>query len=166
MPHSSSPQFHTTTFNHIVIFHILHYATFHIPGHHIISTPRHIPHHTFCISIMSEMAKFTSHHITHTLTSDFISNHSTASHPGTSCPHSTPCTFKYKFHITLSHSTTHPTLHLNHHFTSPPCLIWHRQTIPHQSLGIPQPHFTSSQHTTIFHMYHTIVPHRNTTFLI
>ena len=143
----------TTSFPHHTIFHITHFAfQSRLKWQNSHRTTLHI--------------KLTSNHIS------YRSNRSTASRLGTPF-HTVPTfhamhlsTFKYKFHIPLSHSTTHPTLHFNHHFTSPPCLIWRRQTIPHQSLGIPQPHFTSSQHTTIFHMYHTIVPHRITTFLI
>ena len=47
-PHSSS-QFHTTMAAiHIVTFHIWHYATFHLPGHHILChTIFHITHFAF-----------------------------------------------------------------------------------------------------------------------
>ena len=71
------------------------------------------------------------------------------------CPHSTMhiATFKYKIHITLPtahipYHTTHPTLHFDHHSA---CLIGPRQTIPHYSVLLPQPHFTSCISTPPHH---------------
>ena len=94
------------------------------------STPPHfsIPH-------------FISHHNSPQIT---WLHHVSAHH--FTCPHSTMhiATFKYKIYITLPtahipYHTTHPTLHFDHHSA---CLIG-RQTIPHHSVLLPQPHFTS-----------------------
>ena len=70
-------------------------------------------------------------------------------------------TFKYKIHITLPtahipYHTTHPTLHFDHHSA---CLIG-RQTIPHHSVLLPQPHFTSCISTPCRHIPHA--PHHST----
>ena len=94
-------------------------------------------------------------HFTYTdITPHFTSNHSTAPHLGTPFHAMHITTFKYKFHITLFQWSFHIT---------PPCLIWRHQTIPHFSVFH---NHVSHLHTTIFHMYHTIIPHRITTFLI
>ena len=133
------------------------------------TTPYSTSHILHFNHTMSEMATFTSHHISHTLTSHHISHqitprHHISAHHSTSFPHRTPSMSPHSNRNFTSHYPTAP--HIPHcistiipHHTAM-CLIWHRQTIPHL------PHFTSPQHTTIFHMYHTIVPHRITTFLI
>ena len=151
----------TTT--HCIIFHIWHhttitphiaYATFFIitiPHHHSShsnfphtrtphSTPRYIPHHTFCISViphhtMSEIATFhiaphfryTSHHISHRtiihIKSLHTSRHTIQSHHAHISPCTTPCTSPHSdindtSHYPTAHipnQTTLPTLHFNHH---------------------------------------------------
>ena len=104
-----------------------------------------------------------AHHISyrtiiHLKSRDSTTGQHTISHAHTSTMHI--ATFKYKIHITLPtahipYHTTHPTLHFDHHSA---CLIG-RQTIPHHSVLLPQPHFTScistqphSPCTTPFHI--------------
>ncbi len=103
----------------------------------------------------------TPHFISHHNSPQITWLHHVSAHHFT-CPHSTMhiATFKYKIHITLPtahipYHTTHPTLHFDHHSA---CLIG-RQTIPHHSVLLPQPHFTScistpphSPCTTPFHI--------------
>ena len=141
-------------------FHILHFS--------------HIPHHT-----MSEIATFriapyftyTSHHISHRTIIHIKSHlgspfHITPTFHLTSRPHSIShhamhiTTFKYKLHITLSHSTHSKPQHTSHTAFQPsfritPCLIW-RQTIPHHSVFHNHISHLASQHTstsrnTLFH---------------
>ena len=107
MPHSSSPHFHTTTpiSHHIVTFHT-DFALCNIPHTRTPhSTPRHIPHHTFCISITPclklQHSTSVAPHFTYT---DITSHHNShqSNHPTTSQrtiphhahipPHTTPCT--------------------------------------------------------------------------
>ena len=153
-------------------------ATFHIPGHHI---PQHtIFHITFCISATFHLTPClklqhsTLHHISHCTVIHIKSQHHISVHHSTSRPHSTShhtmliTILKYKLHITLSHSaknhTTLPTLTaFQPSFRITPCLIWH-QTIPHHWLFNSHISHLASQHTTIFPMHYTIIPHCITTF--
>ena len=118
MPHSS-PQFHTTSdiqshqnFPHLALCNIPHTRTphhyhtiFHITHFafqsHVWNGKIHIaPRYTYTditFHIKSALHGITSRHIMSTFHAMHIS------------------TFKYKFHITLSHCTT---LHFNHHLTS------------------------------------------------
>ena len=105
---SSIPHHHIS--HRVVTLHILHYVTFHIPGHH---SPHHAIFHIahFCISVAFHIAPCLKlQHSTHT--TFHISNHishrtiihikSTTSRHTTSRPHSTSdhamhsTTFKYK----------------------------------------------------------------------
>ena len=164
IPHSSPPQFHTTTFtwrNFPLMQHSTYIALCNIPHNRTPhSTPRHITHFAFQL-----------HHVwKHSQRTTFRKNRSTAPHLGThstSCPHFTPCTSHSNINFT-SHYSIAP--HIPHCIST---IILHHTAMSNMapsnhstSLGIPQPHFASSQHATILHMYHTIVPHRITTFRI
>ena len=131
--------FHSTQYSTSHILHFKHtmseIATFHVAPH--------TPH-------------FTSHHNSHQIIPP---------HLGHIPPHGTTSdTFKYKLHITLSHSTHSKSYHTSHtafqtsFCITPPCLIW-RQTIPHHH--IPQPHFTSciAAHHHIPHGHHYSTSH-------
>ena len=164
IPHSSPPQFHTTTFtwrNFPLMQHSTYIALCNIPHNRTPhSTPRHITHFAFQL-----------HHVwKHSQRTTFRKNRSTAPHlctHSTSCPHFTPCTSHSNINFT-SHYPIAP--HIPHCIST---IIPHHTAMSNMapsnhstSLGIPQPHFASSQHATILHMYHTIVPHRITTFRI
>ena len=174
LDHNSTPPHFTYNFPHFALCNIPHTRTAH-------STQHHIPHHTFCNAITPclKLQHSTLHHISNTLTSHFTSHHNShqslhhiSAYHSTSCPHSTShhamhITFKCKLHSC-------PIAHIPNHTTHPHCIstiILHHTTMSNTasnhsiSLGIPQPHFTPCVTTcTIFHMYHTIIPHRITTF--
>ncbi len=164
---STPPHFTSPNFPHFALCNIPHnwrgttvhttpYSTSHIlhfTSHQVWKC--NIPHRTtFHIHI-------TPHFISHHNSPQITWLHHVSAHHFT-CPHSTMhiATFKYKIHITLPtahipYHTTHPTLHFDHHSA---CLIG-RQTIPHHSVLLPQPHFTScistpphSPCTTPFHI--------------
>ena len=156
----------------IVTFHILHYATFHIPGHHIPHTTIfHITHFAFQLQSISRYVWNCNIPHRTTFHNSATSAHHSTSRPHSTSPHTMPRTsphFKYKLHIPLSHSTHSKPHHTSHAAFQPsfritPCLIL-RQTIPHHSVFHNHISHLASQHTTIFHMYHTIIPDRITTF--
>ena len=123
MPQSSS-QFHTTTpiSHHIVTFHI-DFTFCNIPH----STPRHIPHHTFCFSITPclklQHSTSVAPHFTYT---DITSHHNShqSNHPTTSRrtiphhahipPHTTPCT------------STHSNINCTSHYPTARCAFKER----------------------------------------
>ena len=141
--------------HHIMTIHILHYATFHILHFN------HISHHT-----MSEVATDIPHRTTFKITTSRHTIPQQAHIP----LHTMPCTsplsnINYTSHYPTVHSkpqhTSHTAFQPSFHIT--PCLIW-RQTIPHHPVFHDHISPLASQHTTIFPMHHTIIPHRITTF--
>ena len=155
---STPPQSHDVIFHLCNIPHTLHYATFHITGHHI---PHHAILHILHFNYTMSENIHSGPHFAKIAPRHPISAHST------SCPHFTPCTSHSNINFT-SHYPIAP--HIPHCIST---IIPHHTAMSNMapsnhstSLGIPQPHFASSQHATILHMYHTIVPHRITTFRI
>ena len=139
LPHFTSPR----NFPHLALCNIPHTRT---PQ----STPRHIPHQTFCISIAFhitpclKLQHSTSHHISHRTIIHIKSLHHISAHHSTSRPfHLAPHHAHHHiqiWHHTIPQHTSHTVFQLSFRIT--PCLIW-RQTIPHHSVSVPQPYFTS-----------------------
>ena len=172
MPHSSPPQLHTTTSvsHYIITFHVLHYATFHIThfafqSHHVWNC--NIPHRTTDISHTD-----ITHHIS-LRTIIHIKSHLGAPYHITPTLHLTPRHTHHHILIQIAHRTIpqhtfQTTPHIPHCISA---IILHHPAMSQYGVkpfhitrcSITEPHFTA-QHTTTFHMYHTIIPHRITTF--
>ena len=173
--HNSTPPHFTSHCN----FRILHYATFHIPWHHI---PPHAIFHIRCISVTFHITPCLKlQHSTSHFTSDHNSHQVAPPHLGTPfhigpTSHFTP---RHEHRIQIQITNYYPTADIPNHTTHPippprciSTIISHHtvmsNTASHHSMSlcIPQSHqfHILHQHTTIFPMYHTIIPHRITTF--
>ena len=97
---------------------------------------------------------FTSHHNSHQIIPPHLS---TPFHITPIPPRTTPCTSHSNMtHHAIPQHTSHTVFQLSFRIT--PCLIW-RQTIPHHSVSVPQPYFTSC--ITAHHIPHA--PHHDST---
>ena len=153
--HNSTPHFTShRNFPHLALCNIPHHRT---PQF----TQRHIPHHTFCISIAFHITPClkwqhsTSHHISHTY---HISHQITPPHRHTvphhaRIPHHTTCTSRSN----INHTSHYPTAHTAFQPAFRIKLIW-RQTIPHYSVFHNHISHLASVHHHIPH-----VPHHHST---
>ena len=109
----------------------------------------HILHfnHMFHLTPYLKLQHSTSHHISHCTIIHVKSLHHISVHHSTSRPHSTSrhtmliTTFKYKLHITLSHSAQYKPHHTSH-TAFQPSFMSNMASNHSTSLSIPQPHFT------------------------
>ena len=97
----------------------------------------------------------TSHHNSYQITPPHLG---TPFHITPIPPRTTPCTSPHSnmTHHTIPQHTSHTVFQLS--FCITPCLIW-RHTIPHHSVSVPQPYFTSC--ITAHHIPHA--PHHDST---
>ena len=142
-PHLTSQQSHSTLHmpHSSSQFHIAFMQHSRTPH----STPRHIPHYTF--------AAFQSHSTLHHISHRTIITSNLATTSRHAIPHSAiNITFKYRLQIALPHGT-----HSKPHHCISTIVSYRYSTTTFHILH---------QHTTIFPMYHTIIPNRITTFHI
>ena len=117
------------------------------------TTPRHIPHHTFCISVapcLNWLQYSPSHHISHRTIIHIKSlGHHVSAHHSTSRPHSTYAhNHKYKLHHTIPQHTFHTAFQPSHSASHRHVLTWRKKTF----------HITRYSTTTFHILMHHSTP--------